>query len=165
MTAWKTPSSYLANLSLANRFVIYRMYWTDTQIRFTIVDRGVEHDLYRAPISITAEMTEFNAPFYFLFNLAVGGNFTDAATPAQVTAPLPGKMYIDYVRVYQLDGKGEVKLGNQVPKETGTYGIFTDNTPTSAKETIGTTADFWIWNTASMVPGTLPHLKVRMSLH
>ncbi len=156
MTAWKTPSSYLASTSLANRFVTYRMYWTDTQIRFTIIDNGVEHDMYKSPIPITAESTEFNAPFYFLFNLAVGGNFTDAANSSQVTAPLPGKMYIDYVRVYQLDGKGEVKLGSQVPKETGTYGVFTDNTPTSAKETIGTTADFWIWNTASMSPGTLP---------
>lgn len=155
-TAWKTPSSYLASTSLANRFVTYRMYWTDTQIRYTIIDNGVEHDMYKAPIPITAESSEFNAPFYFLFNLAVGGNFTDAASDAQVTAPLPGKMYIDYIRVYQLDGKGEVKLGSQVPKETGTYGIFTDNTPTSAKETIGTTADFWIWNTTSMQPGTLP---------
>lgn len=155
-TAWKTPSSYLASTPLSNRFVIYRMYWTDTQIRFTIIDNGVEHDMYKAPIPITAESSEFNAPFYFLFNLAIGGNFTDAANDAQVTAPLPNKLYLDYVRVYQLDGKGEVKLGSQVPKETGTYGIFTDNTPTSAKEVIGTTADFWIWNTASMSPGTLP---------
>lgn len=155
-TAWQTQSTYAAQTPLVNRFVIYRMYWTDTQIRFTIVDNGVEHDMYNAPIPITAEASEFNAPFYFLFNLAVGGNFTDAATNAQVTAPLPGKLYIDYVRVYQLDGKGEVKLGSQVPKETGTYGVFTDNTATSAKETIGTTADFWIWNTASVSPGTLP---------
>lgn len=155
-TAWQTKNSYVAPTPLTNRFVVYRMYWTDTQIRFTIIDNGVEHDMYKAPIPITAESSEFNAPFYFLFNLAVGGNFTDAANSSQVTAPLPGKMYIDYVRVYQLDGKGEVKLGSQVPKETGTYGVFTDNTPTTAKETIGTTADFWIWNTASMSPGTLP---------
>lgn len=155
-TAWKTPSSYLANTPLSNRFVLYRMYWTDTQIRYTIVDNGVEHDMYKAPIPITAESSEFNAPFYFLFNLAVGGNFTDAANDTQVTAPLPGKMYIDYVRVYQLDGKGEVKLGSQVPVEAGVYGVFTDNTPTSAKETLGTTSDFWMWNTASMAAGTLP---------
>ncbi len=155
-TAWKTPSSYLANTPLSNRFVLYRMYWTDTQIRYTIVDNGVEHDMYKAPIPITAESSEFNAPFYFLFNLAVGGNFTDAANDGQVTAPLPGKMYIDYIRVYQLDGKGEVKLGSQVPVEAGVYGVFTDNTPTSAKETLGTTSDFWMWNTASMAAGTLP---------
>ncbi len=155
-TAWQTQSTYAAQNALINRFVIYRMYWTDTQIRFTIVDNGVEHDMYNAPIPITAESSEFNAPFYFLFNLAIGGNFTDAASDAQVTAPLPSKLYLDYVRVYQLDGKGEVKLGSQVPKETGTYGVYTDNTPTSAKETIGTTADFWIWNTASTAAGTLP---------
>ncbi len=155
-TAWQTQSTYAAQNPLINRFVIYRMYWTDTQIRFTVVDNGVEHDMYRAPIPITAEASEFNAPFYFLFNLAVGGHFTDAANDAQVTAPLPGKMYIDYLRVYQLDGKGEVKLGNQVKPEAGTFGVFTDNTFTNNKETLGTTADFWIWNTASMVPGTTP---------
>lgn len=155
-TAWKTKSSWLSNTPLTNRFVLYRMYWTDTQIRYTIVDNGVEHDMYNAPIPITAESSEFNAPFYFLFNLAVGGNFTDAANDGQVTAPMPGKMYIDYVRVYQLDGKGEVKLGSQVPVEAGVYGVFTDNTPTSAKETLGTTSDFWMWNTGSMAAGTLP---------
>lgn len=155
-SAWETQSSYLASLPLVNRFVIYRMYWTDTQIRFTIIDRNVEHDMYRLPIAITADSAEFNAPFYFLFNLAVGGHFTDAANNSQVTAPLPGKMYIDYVRVSQIDGKGEVKLGNQVKPETGTFGVFTDNTPTTNKEVLGTTSDFWIWNTASMSPGTLP---------
>lgn len=156
MTAWQTANAYVASTPLTNRFVTYRMYWTDTQIRYTVVDNGVEHDMYKSPISVTSEMTEMKAPYYLLFNLAVGGNFTDAATDGQVTAPLPGKMYVDYVRVYQLDGKGEVKLGNQTPKETGTYGVFTDNTPTSRKEVMGSTADFWIWNTASMVNGTTP---------
>lgn len=155
-TAWQTANAYLAQTPLVNRFVLYRMYWTDTQIRFTVVDNGVEHDMYRNPIPVTDDSAEFRAPFYFLFNLAVGGNFTDAATDGQVTAPLPGKMYIDYVRVYQLDGKGEVKLGSQVKTEAGTYGVFTDNTPTSSKEVIGTTADFWIWNTASMTAITTP---------
>lgn len=149
-TAWQTANAYVAQTPLVNRFVLYRMYWTDSQIRFTVVDNGVERDMYRNPIPITAESSEFQAPFYFLLNLAVGGNFTDAATDAQVTAPMPSKMYVDYIRVYQIDGKGEVKLGSQVRTEAGTYGVFTDNTPTSAKEVIGTTADFWIWNTASM---------------
>lgn len=149
-TAWQTANAYVAQTPLVNRFVLYRMYWTESQIRFTVVDNGVERDMYRNPIPVNDESAEFRAPFYFLLNLAVGGNFTDAATDGQVTAPLPGKMYVDYIRVYQLDGKGEVKLGNQVRTEAGTYGVFTDNTPTSNKEVIGTTADFWIWNTAAM---------------
>ncbi len=156
MTAWQTKNAYVASNPLINRFVTYRMYWTDTQIRFTVVDAGVEHDMYAAPIPITSESSEFQAPFYFLFNLAVGGNFTDAANVAQVTAPLPGKMYIDYIRVYQLNGLGEVKLGSQVKPETGTFGVFTDNTPTTNKQEAGVSDDIWIWNTTSTAAGTTP---------
>ncbi len=65
--------------------------------------------MYKAPITINS--TALNQPFYLLLNMAVGGNFTPAATPAQVTAPLPATTYVDYVRVYELDGLGEVKLG------------------------------------------------------
>lgn len=155
-TAWQTKNAYVASTPLVNRFVTYRMYWTDSQIRFTVIDNNVEHDMYANPIPITAESSEFQAPFYFLFNLAVGGNFTDAANPGQVTAPLPGTMYIDYIRVYQLDGKGEVKIGSQVKPETGTFGVFTDNTATTNKQQLGVNADFWIWNTASTTAGTLP---------
>ncbi len=155
-TAWQTANAYVASSPLVNRFVKYRMYWTDSQIRYTVVDNGVEHDIYQSPIPITEESSEFQAPFYLLFNLAVGGNFTDAASAGQVIAPLPGKMYIDYVRVYQLDGLGEVKLGSQVKPETGTFGVFTDNTPTSNKEQLAVSSDLWIWNTNSVVEGTLP---------
>lgn len=154
-TAWQTKNSYVAPTPLTNRFVVYRMYWTDTQIRFTVVDNGVEHDMYAAPIPVGGESSEFQAPFYFLFNMAVGGNFTDAASEGQVTAPLPAKMYIDYVRVYQLDGLGEVKLGNQTQKETGTFGVFTDANVTN-KQDIGGNADLWVWNPASLGEGTTP---------
>ncbi len=109
-SAWQTKNWYISTKPLSNRFVTYRLYWTDTQMRFTVTDNGVEHDMYANPLPVNS--TALQAPFYMLFNLAVGGNFTDAATPAQVTAPLPGTMYVDYVRVYQLDGLGTVKVGN-----------------------------------------------------
>ncbi|GGY74026.1 hypothetical protein GCM10011613_19200 [Cellvibrio zantedeschiae] len=155
-TAWQTKNAYVASTPLTNRFVKYRMYWTDSQIRFTVIDNNVEHDMYTNPIPITAESSEFQAPFYFLFNLAVGGAFTDAANPSQVTAPLPGTMYIDYIRVYQLDGKGEVKLGSQVKPETGTFGVFTDSNSVTNKQEAGVTSDIWIWNTTSTSAGTIP---------
>ena len=47
----------------------------------------------------------FQKPFYFLFNLAVGGTFTNIYDPNGITAlPNAGdeaKMYVDWVRVYQ----------------------------------------------------------------
>ena len=155
-TAWLTKNAYVASTPLVNRFVTYRMYWTESQIRFTVIDNNVEHDMYATPIPITADSSEFQAPFYFLFNLAVGGAFTDAANSGQVTAPLPGTMYIDYIRVYQLDGKGEVKLGNQTKPETGTFGVFTDSNSVTNKQEAGVTSDIWIWNTVSTTAGTIP---------
>ena len=43
----------------------------------------------------------FDKKFHFLINLAVGGSYMECYEPECVTAPMPQKMYIDYVRVYQ----------------------------------------------------------------
>ncbi|WP_229464023.1 family 16 glycosylhydrolase [Massilia sp. 9I] len=156
-TAWQTKNWYVPSTSLANRFVTYRLYWDESQMRFTVVDNGVERNMYDAPLPVNS--TALQAPFYLLLNLAVGGNFTDAANPSQVTAPLPGTMYVDYVRVYQLDGKGQVKLGNQtVPEVAGKFGVFTDTTAVNNKLVAGTSSDIFLWNGASSGAGnTAPY--------
>ena len=154
-TAWQTKNWYVPTTSLANRFVTYRLYWDESQMRFTVVDNGVERNMYDAPLPVNS--TALQAPFYLLLNLAVGGNFTDAADPSQVTAPLPGTMYVDYVRVYQLDGKGQVKLGNQtVPEVAGKFGVFTDNTAVNSKLVAGTSSDIFLWNGAASGAGNTP---------
>jgi len=156
-TAWQTKNWYVPTTSLANRFVTYRLYWDESQMRFTVVDNGVERNMYDAPLPVNSSALQ--APFYLLLNLAVGGNFTDAASPGQVTAPLPGTMYVDYVRVYQLDGKGQVKLGNQtVPEVAGKFGVFTDTTAVNNKLVAGTSSDIFLWNAASSGAGnTAPY--------
>lgn len=45
----------------------------------------------------------FDKPFYLILNLAVGGNFDGGVLPD--TSALPAEMLVDYVRVYELDGK------------------------------------------------------------
>ncbi|PCK08239.1 MAG: thiol oxidoreductase [Alteromonadaceae bacterium] len=145
-TAWQTDNAYVSQTPLSQRFVIYRMYWTEQQIRFTIEDNGVEHDMYDAPFQVSEDSDAFRAPFYFLLNLAVGGNFTDAVSDNQVSAPLPGKMYVDYLRVYRYNGQGEVLIGNVNPPEVGTFGVFTDNTLTNNTLEAGTTSDIFIWD-------------------
>jgi beta-glucanase (GH16 family) len=153
-TAWQNKNWYTPSRSLANRFVTYRLYWTDTQMRFTVLDNGREYDMYKAPITVNS--TALNQPFYLLLNMAVGGNFTPAATPAQVTAPLPATTYVDYIRVYELDGLGEVKLGVGTQPEVGKFGVFTDNTPVDNQQVPGVSADVFIWNQGSMTAGDLP---------
>ena len=147
---YNTP--YVASEPLNDRFVVYRLYWTSESIRFTITDQGTEYDLYASPFVIGEESTEFQQPFYLLFNMAVGGTFTDAATDGQVTASLPAKMYVDYVRVSKYNGEGEVFYENINPPETGTLGVFTDETPTTNNLQAGASSEIFVWN--NLVEGT-----------
>ncbi|MFL3651725.1 MAG: di-heme oxidoredictase family protein [Pseudoalteromonas sp.] len=154
--AWQNDNAHVSNTPLTNRFVTYRTYWTDSQIRFTVEDDGVEIDLFDTPFTITEESSEFQAPFYLLLNLAVGGNFTDAITNSQVSAVKPAKMYVDYVRVYELDGQGEVFIGDQTVPENGSFGIYTDTTATNNQLEIGASADIFVWNAQSIIEGNEP---------
>lgn len=103
---------YRSSTILTNRFLTYRMYWDPNEIRLTVVDQNKEYDLYTGPFPIGGDAEEFHKPFFFVINLAVGGNFTDALQNSQVTADLPGQMLIDYVRVFKWNGYGEVATEN-----------------------------------------------------
>jgi beta-glucanase (GH16 family) len=126
---------YVNEAGITNRFLIYRTYWDQNQIRLTAEDNGVEYDLYTGPFPLGADAEEFHKPFYFILNLAVGGNFTDAATAGQVTAALPGKMLVDYVRVLKWNGKGEVAFENGIIAKAGSDIIKLDEDG-DGKETI-----------------------------
>ncbi|MBR1687474.1 MAG: glycoside hydrolase family 16 protein [Prevotella sp.] len=57
--------------------------------------------------------TYFQKPFFFIFNLAVGGSYTNIYDPAKITAlPNAGdeaRMYVDWVRVYQADDDADAQ--------------------------------------------------------
>ncbi len=111
---------YQADSSLANRFVTYRLYWDQNNMSFAVVDEGVEYDLYTASVGIsTGELAStFRKPFHLIVNLAVGGTFTDSPSPGDVSVPLPGKMYIDYIKVSEWNGQGTVTIDStQVSNE------------------------------------------------
>ncbi|MCR9253154.1 MAG: DUF5010 C-terminal domain-containing protein [bacterium] len=149
---------YVAPQALNDRFVIYRLYWEPTSMRFTVIDNGVEYDMYTNPLPIDAEgeTAAFTKPFYMLLNLAVGGNFTDAAVPSQVTAPLPGKMYVDYVRVSQYNGHGSVEFSDgSIPSESGTFGIYTEITPTNNALDFANDGAIYAWG-GTVQDGTTP---------
>ncbi len=135
---------------LNDRFVIYRMYWDDKHIRFTIIDDGTEHDFYTGPFPLSDDTDEFRQPFYFIINLAIGGTFTDAynlgdpSSGQPVTMPFPADMYVDYIKVYEWNGKGEVTFGGPAP-ESESYGLYTDTTPTKSSLAVGQNADVWVW--------------------
>lgn len=57
----------------------------------------------------------FDAPFYILLNLAVGGTFDDYRSPADYE--VPAKMYVDYVRVYEKEGGYNFDVKKPVPPQ------------------------------------------------
>ena len=77
--------------TLTDRFLTYRMYWDPNEIKLTVVDNGQEFEFYTGPFPLGADAEEFHLPFFFVINLAVGGNFTDALSNNQVTADFPAK--------------------------------------------------------------------------
>ena len=144
----------------AGRFLTYRLYWDENSMRFTVIDNGVEHDLYTRPFVFGSDAQEFRQPFYLLANLAVGGTFTDAynlgnpGSGLPVTMPFPATMYVDYIRVYQWNGQGQVTLGPPTPQH-GRFGLFTDTTPTDAELVPGVSSEIYVWEN-TLVAGTIP---------
>jgi beta-glucanase (GH16 family) len=136
--------------SLVERFLVYRLYWDETSLRLTVVDDGNEYDLYTTPFEIDEESDEFQAPFYLIANLAIGGAFTDAynlgdpASGAPVSMPLPAEMFVDYIRVYEWNGRGETHLGPPV-SQVGTFGVYTDETPTNNGLEAEVTSQIYVW--------------------
>ena len=149
---------YVAATPLNDRFVTYRIYWEPTQVRFTVVDDSIERDLYTNPLPIDPDGVTgvFSRPFYMLLNLAVGGTLPGVLVNNEVTAPLPGKMYVDYVRVYQWNGHGSVALNyDELTAEAGTFGVYTDQTPTNNELTFGADAQIYAWG-GTLEDGTIP---------
>lgn len=145
---------------LVNRFLTYRTYWDENSLRFTVIDNDVEYDLYSEPFVIDSVSAEFQQPFYLIADLAIGGAFTDAynlgnpGSGLPVSMPFPGNMYIDYIKVMQWNGQGEVHTGPPV-FESGTYGIYTDETPTNNELVVGLDAEIYVWE-GTLAPGSIP---------
>jgi beta-glucanase (GH16 family) len=102
-----TTNSY----SLQNDFHTYTLLWTaDSISMFLDLDKYPNAKPY-FEIPITGDSLEnqtsryFRKPFYIIFNLAVGGTFSENYDIEEITALDGGeaKMYVDYVRVYQKD--------------------------------------------------------------
>ncbi len=145
---------------LNDRFLIYRCYWDQNSLRFTVTDNGVEHDLYTEPFTLDDASAEFRQPFHLLATLAIGGALTDAwnlgdpASGLPVSMPFPAHMYIDYIRVSRWNGQGWVHIGPP-GAEGGTFGIFTDETPTGNSLEPGTNAEIYVWEN-TLAPGSIP---------
>lgn len=75
---------------VSDAFHVYGMVWTASSIAFS-VDGEVFHTVSNSPD------LPFNKNFFFILNVAMGGNFGGSIDPAFVEST----MEVDYIRVYQ----------------------------------------------------------------
>jgi len=136
------------------------MYWDPDSIRFTIIDDSIEHDFYTDIFPIDSISDEFNAPFFFNINLAIGGTLTDAynlgdpGSGSPVSLPLPANMYVDYIQIREWNGHGNVHIGPP-DFQSGAYGIYTDLTPVDNGLVAGENAEIYVWE-GTLSEGTIP---------
>jgi uncharacterized protein (TIGR03437 family) len=85
--------------TVSGDYHVYAVQWSQDSIEF-FVD-GVSYET-RTPASLpSGSPWVFDAPFFILLNLAIGGPSTFLGTP-DPSAPFPNQqMLVDYVRVYQ----------------------------------------------------------------
>ncbi|WP_339614882.1 glycosyl hydrolase [uncultured Gilvimarinus sp.] len=140
-----SQADYAADVELPfnmnDDFHNYKLVWTPEQVVMSV------DDIQYFAMDITdPTMSEFREnPAHIILNLAVGGwNFVEITDPAAITAPLPAKMEVDYVRLYENEHT-EVHLAED-NEATGNYGISTELTPVMSELNWGDGTHLYIWN-------------------
>ena len=99
---------------LTDGYHIFTCEWDDDYLKFYVDNDATPY--FTATIKKGfSRSAYFHKPYFLIFNLAVGGDFTGITHPDDITAlPQDGseaQMLIDYVRVYQKTGQHNVSTG------------------------------------------------------
>lgn len=94
-----THGSFGTNYSLSGesfdeKFHVFSMDWEEDSIKM-FVDN---HQVFTCNKSVVGEPYPFNSDFFFIFNIAVGGNWPGSPDGSTV---FPQRMIVDYIRVFQ----------------------------------------------------------------
>ena len=77
-----------------DEFHVFSLEWTDTRLKWYVNDQ----QYYSLDISPSGMSELRDHPFFFIFNVAVGGNWPGDPTSNTV---FPQRMIVDYIRVFQ----------------------------------------------------------------
>lgn len=77
----------------ADEFHVFTIIWDQNNIKWYVDDNH-----YHTTDITPSTMSEFHDKFFFIFNVAVGGNWPGSPNTATV---FPQRMVVDYVRVFQ----------------------------------------------------------------
>ncbi len=89
------PYSLSDGSTFYDQFHVFSMEWKQDQVKL-YVDNNLYLTVNKTDLGSTPY--PFNAPFFFIFNVAVGGNWPGSP---DATTTFPQRMIVDYIRVYQ----------------------------------------------------------------
>jgi beta-glucanase (GH16 family)/PKD repeat protein len=146
---WLQADNAASTTLVANLYEDYHTYkldWTPTNVSIS-----VDGNPYFNMDITDPNMSEFrDNPASIILNLAVGGfNFVEITDPAQITAPFPGKMYVDYVRLYANENT-ELHIAND-NLSGGNFGISTETTPVLNELNWGDRTSLYVWNNMTTI--------------
>ncbi|MCB8995528.1 MAG: family 16 glycosylhydrolase [Bacteroidales bacterium] len=108
--------------NLSEDYHTYTLEWTPTSIKTYLDSTRL---IFSFTISGT-DMEEYKDYMHFiLINMAVGGSLTGITNPNNITAPFPAKMYVDYIKLYQLEGSENF---DTIPHAlSGKFGVYSES--------------------------------------
>jgi beta-glucanase (GH16 family) len=101
----------------------FAMEWTPTNISMYLDGSSTPYYSMNVDGADAEEFRDYS--MYIILNLAVGGMFPDIYDQAGITAQLPAEMLVDYIRVYQKTGEGEIEGAAPL---YGNLGVYVDGT-------------------------------------
>lgn len=86
-------STRLSSGRFADEYHVFSIIWDEQSIKWLL-----DNDQFHAVEITSANMEEFHEKFFFIFNVAVGGNWPGSPDASTV---FPQTMKVDYIRVFQ----------------------------------------------------------------
>lgn len=93
--ATNRTSSLLNDTPLPDEYHVYTLDWQQDKIRMLIDDKLINEF---NPATLAGAGHPFNEPFFFIINMAIGGNWPGSPN---ATTYFPQWLYVDYIRVFQ----------------------------------------------------------------
>lgn len=136
-------------VNLYENYHTYKLDWTPSNVTIS-----VDGNPYFTMDITDPNMSELrDNPASIILNLAVGGwNFVEITDPAQITAPFPAKMYVDYVRLYANANTELHVASDDLP--SGNFGVSTETTPVLNELNWGDRTSLYVWNNMTTIATT-----------
>ena len=85
----------LSSGDFSQQFHVFSLLWQHDTVQFYVDDNLYVNGSFA---NVTSGTYPFNLPFFFIFNVAVGGDWPG---PPDNTTIFPQRMFVDYVRVFE----------------------------------------------------------------